>query len=680
MNALSSSGLNRAWSLGVAGLCVMLMSQTLLAQDSHLPIGASRIEITPTEPVVLAGYGHRNSAHEGIDQPLYARAISIGESNPVIAITVDNCGVPAAIADRVKSDLAAASLTLAERIVILSTHTHNAPSLPGYAPVLWAERTTAEQDQATDRYTEFLVHQLRLAATEAYRTRQPAELSWGQGEVDFGGNRRIMIDGVWSGFGLQPEAPVDHSLPLLVATRAGVEEPLAIWTTYACHCTTLGGVNRVAGDWAGCAAIELETRHPGCVALVSIGCGADVGPQPGGSSQLAQQHGIAVADEVDRMLDEQLRGIVVTPEVESLKLALSFDKVPDREFWEKEVARGGFEATRGRRMLARLDQGETLPEALDYTITTWKFGNELAMVFLPGEVTVDYAVELKTRFDWSRLWIHGWANDVPCYIPSRRVLMEGGYEADFSMVYYDRPNRFSLDVETTIVAGVERLLGEMWNADPSKPAPDLFRYQLSQRAVRERLDQVLPSLKEQQSTKDLMAQLPELDQLTAGFARWSANPQRSSWYDYLGLTRNRGFLRQESLDNRLSWSTAPVRTSEGDVWLVFTGGMGWKSQPAVGGFELEVQVGDERIASLKFDIEPSAQALVSDGQRLTLWYLPTWRSDEDTAGLYVLRVSSEKLLDGESLNLVVRSLGVSSQRWFAIDDNSDPLELIEELR
>lgn len=652
----------------------------VFAQDSQLPIGASRIEITPSEPVVLAGYGHRNAAFEGVDQPLYARAISLGDTNPVIAITVDNCGVPQAIADRVKGDLQAAGLTLAERIVILSTHTHNAPSLPGYAPVLWAERTTPEQDEATNRYTDFLVHQLRVVATEAWQKREAAELAWGLGEVDFGGNRRIMIDGVWSGFGLQSDAPVDHSLPMLVATRTSTGEPLAIWTTYACHCTTLGGVNRVAGDWAGCAALEIESRHSECVALVSIGCGADVGPQPAGSAAITQQHGVAVADEVDRLLEASLTGIVVLPSVSSRRLQLPFERVPGREYWESEVARGGFEATRARRMLARLDRGETLPQTLDYDITTWKFGNALAMVFLPGEVTVDYAVELKTRLDWSRLWIHGWANDVPCYIPSRRVLLEGGYEADFSMVYYDHPSRFALEVEETIEEEVSQLLGDGWLSKPEQPVPDWFKYRLSSAAIKRRLEQVLPGLLELDSTQEFLARLPEPQLITPGFEAWKSGPQRSAWYDFLGLTRDRGFLRQDSRESSLSWSTAPMIVSEGEAWVVFTGGMGWSSQPATEGFELSVFRGDERVSSLMFDIDPDTTRRSSDDQRLTLSYLATWRSDEDSAGIYLLRVQSEELRTGESLSLEVRSLGSGSQRWFAVDDSGDILEVVKLLR
>ena len=88
------------------------------------------------------------------------------------------------------------------------------------------------------------------------------------------------------------------------------------------------------------------------------------------------------------------------------------------------------------------------------------FGDELAMVFLPGEVVIDYTVRLKRELKRDRLWVTAYANDVPCYIPSRRILKEGGYEVDSSMISYARPARLAPTVEDQIIATVKALLPE----------------------------------------------------------------------------------------------------------------------------------------------------------------------------------------------------------------------------
>jgi hypothetical protein len=77
---------------------------------------------------------------------------------------------------------------------------------------------------------------------------------------------------------------------------------------------------------------------------------------------------------------------------------------------------------------------------------------------IPGEVVVDYALRLKKEYDPARLWVNAYANDVPCYIPSKRVWTEGGYEGGDAMIYYDRPVRFNDATEELIISAVHDLL------------------------------------------------------------------------------------------------------------------------------------------------------------------------------------------------------------------------------
>jgi len=62
-------------------------------------------------------------------------------------------------------------------------------------------------------------------------------------------------------------------------------------------------------------------------------------------------------------------------------------------------------------------------------------------------VVVDYSARLKTELDRGHVWITAYANTNPCYIPSERVLKEGGYEGGGAMVYYDVPVPFQPGLE-----------------------------------------------------------------------------------------------------------------------------------------------------------------------------------------------------------------------------------------
>ncbi|MDE0740935.1 MAG: hypothetical protein OSB83_17220, partial [Planctomycetota bacterium] len=321
-----------------------------------------------------------------------------------------------------------------------------------------------------NKYTDWLIDRIVEAAATALKARKPASLSWGMGRADFGGNRRVLNNGRWAGFGFQRDGPVDHSLPFLVAKNAD-GKPVAIWANYACHCTTLGSRNRICGDWAGFAGEGLEKDHPGSISVVTVGCGADVGPQPSRGIDDARSHGQKIAAGVAAVMKGGLNPLTGTPAIRQKTIQLPLEKPADRAHWEATAKRTDFHGYQAKLMLEQLEKNGKIQEFVPYTISTWTFKKDLALVFLPGEVVVDYAVRLKTELDYTRLWINAWCNDMPGYIPSRRVLKEGGYEADFSQVYYALPGRYKPELEDLLITTVRDLLGPDYLAPKGqKPA------------------------------------------------------------------------------------------------------------------------------------------------------------------------------------------------------------------
>jgi hypothetical protein len=139
-------------------------------------------------------------------------------------------------------------------------------------------------------------------------------------------------------------------------------------------------------------------------------------------------------------------------------MEIPFDTLPTRVEFEARAKEANYVGYHARWNLAKLERGEPLPTNLPYLVQTWNFGDNLAMVFLPGEVVVDYSLRLKKEFDAGRLWVNAYANDVPCYIPSERILKEGGYEGGGAMTYYGWPARLAPGVESLIVNAVHELL------------------------------------------------------------------------------------------------------------------------------------------------------------------------------------------------------------------------------
>jgi hypothetical protein len=435
-----------------------------------VPVGAARVDITPDYPVRLTGYASRVKESEGVAQRLWAKALAVGADGgegPALLITVENCGVPADVTREVGTRLKAKAGVAPERIAICSSHTHSAPCLLGFATNLLAEPVTAEQQQHMVRYKQQVVDWIEQAALGALAARKPAQLSWAQGAVGFAMNRRPVKDGRCPGIGLQGEGPVDRSLPMLCAKDLQ-GKVVAIVVNYACHATTLGGdLNKIHGDWPGVAQQCIEADLPGAIALVSLGCGADANPHPRGDLDKVDRYGRAVADEVKRLLRGKLTPLAPALSARQTRIGLPFNKLPTREELHQQVAAAKapktdgtakWKASRATALLAQLDRDKSLPGEIDYPITVWAFGDDLAMVFLPGEVVVDYVLRLKRELDGSRLWVAAYTNDVPCYIVSKRILDEGGYEPDSSMIYYGRPGPLSPVVEDRIVTAVKSLV------------------------------------------------------------------------------------------------------------------------------------------------------------------------------------------------------------------------------
>jgi len=439
----------------------MSTRDSIAASDTLYQVGVARIDITPAYPIRLSGYAVRKTESEGVAQKLWAKALAIGSDRegPALLITVDNTGVPAHIREEVVRRLQKKKIE-PSRIAICSTHTHSAPYLAGYLPTLFGEPLPPAHQLHVTAYTAELTEAIERVALEALKNRKPGRLSWAQGKAGFAANRRTK------------GGPVDHDLPVLAVsdTKGKLR---ALFLNYACHCTTLGGeFNQICGDWAGYAQEFLEHHHPRATVLVAIGCGADANPQPRPGIDLAQRHGNEIATNVNQLLTRPLTPLRGKLECRTQQIEIPFDTPPTRAEWESRAKQTDYVGYHARWNLAKLNRDEALPTKLPYLIQTWNFGNDLAMVFLPGEVVVDYSLRLKKEFDATLLWVNAYANDVPCYIPSERILEEGGYEGGGAMTYYGWPARLAPGVENRIVRKIHELLPKDFGKGQSLVAPE----------------------------------------------------------------------------------------------------------------------------------------------------------------------------------------------------------------
>jgi hypothetical protein len=320
-------------------------------------------------------------------------------------------------------------------------------------------------------------------------------------------------------------------------------------------------------------------------------------------------------------------------------------------------------------MLQRLERDGKLPDHVKFPLITWQFGDQLAMVFLAGEVVVDYAVRLKSELDWTRLWITAWSNDVPCYIPSQRVLDEGGYETDFSMIYYAQPARFDPTVEDVLVGAIKGQLEPTFARRADTPDATFLRPPSGRELFAQRLAQAAAAFRCPEHAEVLQTVCRLASVSREGFARLTRNDGgQSRWYDYSGRQRNRPYIRQLKRGDTICWETSPAPDApEQQEVFVFLGGVGWESEPKTEGFALVVN--DEE--GLRFDVTRQPDQWQSGNGFVRLLYVPTWTSEVDSGGFFYAVVDRSRLRPGTPCTLGVRSLGDGSKRWFALDPVTD---------
>ncbi len=436
-------------------IAVFLLLIAFVSRAEPLRIGVAKIDVTPDYPIRLNGFAVRKTESDGVSGRIWAKALAIVDpkEGPAFLITTDNLGVPESIVSEVAQRLGKQCGLKDDRLTITATHTHSAPMLRGIANPIFGQDLSPEEWDHLNRYTQEFTDALQSVALAALKDAQPATLSVATGKAGFAINRRTK------------GGPTDHDLPILVV-RTPEGKVRAIWFSYACHCVTLAQ-SKINGDWAGAAMEAIESDFPDAIALASVGCGADQNPNARDSLEIASAQGREVADEVKRLVGGPLKAVTALPTIRRSAIELAYDTPRTRAEWLDVLKKGGQLAYYARLNLMRLDHGERIPTHLTYSIQTWLFGDELATIFLPGEVVVDYSLRLKREL--RNVITIAYANDAPAYIPSERILTEGGYEGGGAMIYYDRPNRFAAGLEQKIIDAVHGLLPKAFLAAAAGP-------------------------------------------------------------------------------------------------------------------------------------------------------------------------------------------------------------------
>ncbi len=432
--------------------------ETLYARsgdDMLWKAGTGRVVITPEKPVWLAGYAVRQKPADGMLHDLWAKALTLEDihGHRILLITMDLIGLDRQFSDELSDTLMQKYGLKRSDIILSASHTHSGPVINENLKLIYPPF----DDEMKKRLAEnkrFVFSQILVATERAMNNMHPARVSRGVGIARFAVNRRENKPEEVL-YASELKGPTDYSVQvLLVSDTTG--QPKAVVFGYACHATCLE-INKYSGDYPGFAQIELEKAYPGSEAMFFAGCGSDQNPLPRRSIPLTEQYGKELAVAVERVLEEPMRPLKSNVITQYNEIKLDFTPIPTVQELDDILSSNAPDYIKrwATEMKKRTEAGEKFPDGYSrYPVQTWQLG-DLSLAVLGGEVVSGYAIKLREEAG-TDLMIMAYANDVMAYIPTEKILKEGGYEGKSSMRVYNQPAYWAPGLEKKIIDEVLR--------------------------------------------------------------------------------------------------------------------------------------------------------------------------------------------------------------------------------
>ena len=450
-----------------------------------LKVGLAEADITPPVGFPMAGYYHERLAEGAID-PLRAKAIVFrGPREQAAWVVCDLIGISTDLSRAVRKLASEKTGIPASNIVVSATHSHTAPD---YTKEMVRYLDKANQDPLRAGYIEKLISGPAEAITRAHAAAEAVVLEAGsatqQTPVSF--NRRfVMRDGsvrTWMNH-QNPEVvrvagPVDPEIGLL-AIRSADGKPRSVISNFALHLDTVGGT-KWSADYPFFVEQTLRKETGSEVlSLFGTGCCGDINhvnprsPDRNKADAIGNSIGQTVHGQLgklqrldssglnfksrsvqlplqDATRDEVAKSIQIIDaakrkeKVDFLEHVTAYKKLMLDQFRHREpFANTEEHITWG---LSRSLSG--IGDSLPVEVSVISLGNELAIVFLPGEVFVELGLAIKQASPFRTTLVVELSNCVETiYIPHRAAYAGGSYEVTNSAT---QPGSGELLVETAI--------------------------------------------------------------------------------------------------------------------------------------------------------------------------------------------------------------------------------------
>ena len=402
-----------AFRLGSVASFLCLTFLVSPARAEGLRAGAARVDVSPTEPVMLAGYASRTNLSQGVHDPLSARALAFEQDGTrLVVVSLDSLGFYNQTAEPLREGIIEGCGLKPSELFLCAIHTHSAPTL-----TLDAEHGPA----ANIEYTRALRVKLAAVVHTALDHLAPVEIGFGAGSSPVGVNRREpVLDRAGHTkivLGRNPAVLTDREVQVLKVARADGSGVTAALFAYAVHSTALGPQNYlVSGDIHGMAAQFMEQYlGNGVVAPEFAGASGDLDPWVRTLPSFRTDKGwqpepILLASLLGEEVAVVFDGISATNNNCPIKTAWKTIQLPSKPSKDPFTTGGATVA---------------------FNITVARLGG-MAFVGLGGEIFNDLGKSIKANSPFHPTFILTHCNGAAGYFPTEASYPAGGYEVDAS--------------------------------------------------------------------------------------------------------------------------------------------------------------------------------------------------------------------------------------------------------
>lgn len=379
-------------------ILLLFAVDSLYSQESFFA-GMAKINITPSTPIRMSGYGNRDNPFSGVHDSIYATAMALGIGmDKAVLISADVVGFSHDYVDAIKEKINRETGIRRGDIQVIATHNHGGPVTSVY---------TDQPNETELQYFETLKNKLSEVVRNAIENMVPARIGIGKGICRMNINRRARHaeGGIW--LGRNPDGPCDHGVTVIRLDNAK-QEPIGALVDWPCHGTVSGQDNtHITGDWPGSAAAHFGAALQIPV-MVTAGASADINPIYGPNSKFND------IEAIGQLVAEEAVGVfsnIRTYQPQEITSITTVVKSPGKKRSDSRLP--GVSLEPGEDQMLRL--------------VTLKIG-PVVIAGISGELMTEIGQDIVSRSPFKNTLVISHCNGNNGYLCTDEAYQEGGYE------------------------------------------------------------------------------------------------------------------------------------------------------------------------------------------------------------------------------------------------------------